>query len=130
MHTPSSSGFKVVEKHTPRWFRKEIMRSTKHQFRASDDDICDIAEILNKPDSTLHDAMPFAFITTIRNQDLFAKVAHPPKGVDAAVSVKDYEVKDIMLGRPTRDTARQMITMGVKEILKHMEHDEIEIQTL
>ena len=33
-----------------------------------------------------------------------------------------------MLGKPTRDTARQMITMGVKEVLKHMEQDEIEIQ--
>jgi hypothetical protein len=59
------------------------MRSAKHQFHASEDDICDIAEILNKPDSPLHDATPFAFVTTIWNQDFFAQMAHPPKGTDA-----------------------------------------------
>ena len=83
------------------------MRSAKHQFHASKEDICDIAEILNKLDSPLHDAIPFAFITTTQNQDLFAQVAHPPEGIDAeVVSLEDYEVKDIMLGRPTWDTTR------------------------
>ena len=125
-HTSSSSRAKVVEKHIPRWFWKEIMRSAKHQFHASEDDICDIVEILNKNESPLHDAIPFAFITTIWNQDLFAQVAHPPEGTDVeAISLEDYEVKDIMLGRPTWDTAQQMMTMGVKEVLKHMELDEI-----
>ena len=93
--------------------------------------MCDITEILNTPNSLLHDATPFAFITTIRNHDLFTQVAHPLEGVDAdAVSLEDYEVKDIMLGRPTRDTARQMMTMGVKEVLKHMEQDDFEIRPL
>ena len=82
------------------------MRSAKHQFHASEDDICDIPEILNKPNFPLHDATPFTFVTTICNQDLFAQVAHPPKGADAeAISLEDYEVKDIMFGRLTWDTA-------------------------
>ena len=60
--------------------------------------VIDIVEILNKLDCPLHDATPFAFITTIRNQDLFAQVAHPPKGTNAdTISPEDYEVKDIML---------------------------------
>ena len=131
MHASPSLGVKVTEKCTPRWFQKEIMRSAKHQFYASEDDMCDIAEILNKPDSPLHDATPFAFITTIRNQDLFAQVAHPPESANAdAISLKDYKLKDIMLGRPTRDTTQQMMSMGIKEVLKHMEQDEIEIQML
>ena len=62
--------------------------------------MCDIAEILNRPDSPLHDATPFAFITTIQNQDLFAQVAHPPEGTNSdVVSLEDYEVKDIMIGK-------------------------------
>ena len=61
---------------------------------------------MNKPDSPLHDAMPFAFITTIQNQDFFAQVAHPPEVIDIdVVSLEDYEAKNIMLGRPTRDIA-------------------------
>ena len=104
------------------------MRSAKNQFHALEDDICDIAKILNKPESPLHDAMSFTFVTTIRNQELFAQVARPPEGTDAKfVSLEDYEVKDIVLGKPTWDTTRQMITMGVKDVLKHMEWDEIEI---
>ena len=78
------------------------MRSAKHQFCASEDDICDITKILNKPESLLCDAMSFSFVTTIWNQDLFAQVALPPEGTDAeGISLEDYEMKDVMLGRPT-----------------------------
>ena len=35
MHAPPSSEAKVIEKCTPRYFWKEIMRSAKHQFHAS-----------------------------------------------------------------------------------------------
>ena len=81
------------------------MRSVKNQFHALEDDMCDIVEIFNKPDSPLHDAIPFAFVTTIQNQDLFAQVAHPLEGVDVElVSLEDYEIKDSMLGKPTQDT--------------------------
>ena len=106
------------------------MRSAKHQFHASEDDICDIAQILNKPESPLHDETPFTFVTTIWNHDLFVQVDHPFEGIDAiSISLEDYEVKDVMLGKPTWDSTRQMMTMGVKEVLKHMEQDEIKIQT-
>ena len=71
-HAPSSSRARSTKKHIPRWFQKEIMRSAKPQFHASEDDICDIIKILNKPESPLHDATPFTFVTTIWNQDLFA----------------------------------------------------------
>ena len=82
------------------------MRSANPQFCTSKDDICDIAEILNKLESPLHDATLFVFATTIQNQDLFAQVALPPKGTDAeVVSLEDYEVKDVMLGKPTWDSA-------------------------
>ena len=78
------------------------MRSSKPQFYASEDDICDIVEILNKPESPLHDAMPFTFVTTIWNQDLFAQVALPLEGTYVeGLSLEDYELKDVMLGRPT-----------------------------
>ena len=53
----------------------------------------------------MRDATSFAFVTTIWNQDLFAQVALPPEGTDVeAVSLEDYEVKDVMLGRPTQDS--------------------------
>ena len=77
-HTPSSSRAKVMEKHILRWFQKEVMRSSKPPFQASEDHICDIIEILNKPESPLHEATPFALVTIIRNQDLFTQVALPP----------------------------------------------------
>ena len=104
------------------------MRSAKPYFHALEDDICDIIEILNKLESPLHEATPFAFVTTIRNQDLFAQVALPLEGIHTkSVNLEDYEVKDVMLERPTWDSTRQIMTMGVKEVLKNMEQDEIEL---
>ena len=64
-HTPSSSRAKSTKKKISRWILKEIMRSTKPQFRVSEDDICDIAEILKKPESPSHEVVPLAFVTTI-----------------------------------------------------------------
>lgn len=43
---------------------------------------------------------------------------------------KDYELKNVMLGKPTWDASRLMVTMGIKEIMKNMGEDEMEIQTL
>lgn len=55
-------------------------------------------------------------------------MALPPEGSDAeGLSLEDYELKDVMLGRPTQDSAQQMMTMGVKEVLKYMEQEESEI---
>ncbi len=58
------------------------MRSTKPKFYVLEEDICDIAKILNKPNSLAHEAMPLAFITNTRNQELFTQVPLPPKGID------------------------------------------------
>ena len=56
------------------------------------------------------------------------QVAHPLEGTYVeAVSLEDYEVKDIMLEKPTWDSTWQMMTMGVKEVLKHMEQDETKL---
>ena len=104
------------------------MRSTKPQFCASKDDICDIAEVLNKLESPSHQPTSLAFVISIQSQDLFAQVALPLEGRDVeGLSVEDYELKDVMLGRPTQDSTQKMMTMGVKEVLKHMEQDEIKL---
>ena len=82
------------------------MRSTKPQFHALEDDICDIAEFLNKIESPSHEVVPLAFVTIIRNHNLFSQVALLPKQIDAeGLSLEDYELKDIMLGRHTPNSA-------------------------
>ena len=104
-HTPSSSRAKSMEKHILSWIQKEIMRMKKPQFHASEDDICDIVEILNKLESPSHEEAPLEFFTTIWNQELFAQVALPPKGIDVeVVNLEDYEVKFVILGKLTRDS--------------------------
>ena len=45
-------------------------------------------------------------------------MALPLEGIDVErISLEDYEMKDVMLGRPIRDTTQKMMTMGVKEVL-------------
>ena len=72
-----------------------------------------------------------AFVNSTRNQDFFAQVAIPPENVDTeGLGAQDYQVKEVVLGRPTRDTTKLMVTMGIKEVLKKMEQDEEELCTL
>ena len=67
---------------------------------------CDIAKIFNKPKSPSCEVAPLVFFTSTWNQELFAQVALPPEGIDAkGLSLEYYELKDVMLGRPTEDLA-------------------------
>ena len=92
----------------------------------------EIAEILNTPESPAHEAIPLVFITGTRNSpELVAHLVVPPGDTDVeSLGPKDYQVKNVILGRPTRDASRLMVTMGVKELMKNMGEDEMEIQAL
>ena len=49
----------------------------------------------------------------------------PPANIDAkGLDAQDYQIKEVMLGRPTLDTTRLMVTMGIKEVFRNMEHEE------
>ena len=62
---------------------------------------------------------------------MFAQVAIPPKDTNVEnLGLQDYELKEVMFGRPTQDIAQLMMTMGIKEVIKNMEQDEAKLQTL
>lgn len=65
--TPLSSLRRPPAKHTLRWLQKEVMRSVRPRFRASEEYIYEIAEILNTPESPAREAIPLAFIIGTRN---------------------------------------------------------------
>ena len=130
-HAPLSLRARSLAEHVPRWIQKIIMRSTKPQFCASEEDICDIVEILNKPESPSCKATPLVFVTTTQNQELFAQVVVPPKDIDVErLGPQDNELNEVMLGRPTQDSIGLIMTIGVKQVLKNMEQDEAKLQTL
>ena len=58
-------------------------------------------------------------------------MAIPPNNVDTeSLSAQDYQVKEVILGRPTWDTTRIMVTMEIKEFFRNMEQEEEELCTL
>ncbi len=61
-HTPSSlRGMPSIEC-IPNLLRKEMMRSMKPQFHADEEDIIELAEVLNKLESPSQEARPLEFI--------------------------------------------------------------------
>ncbi len=40
------------------------------------------------------------------------------------LSPKDYQIREVLLGRPTVDTTKVLITMGIKEVFRHMDERE------
>lgn len=66
-HTPSSSRGRSSTKRVPRWLRKEIMRNIKPQFCAHEEDLIELAEVLNKPESQTHEVRPLAFVNNTRD---------------------------------------------------------------
>lgn len=50
--------------------------------------------------------------------------------IQKALMYKITRSKRVLLGRPTLDIARRMVTMGINEVFRDMEQKEIELRTL
>ena len=114
-HNPSSSRGGPLVKWVPRWLRKEMMRNKNPQFNADEEDMIELAKVLRKLESPLEEARALAFINSTQDQDLFSQVDIPPLDVDVeSLGPQDYQIRKVMLGKPTLDIARLMVIMGNK----------------
>ena len=77
-HTPSSSRGRPSVQRVSRWLRKEIMRNRKAQFDVDEEDIIELAEVLNKLESPSQEAREFPFINSSQDQYFFSQVDIPP----------------------------------------------------
>lgn len=82
----------------------------------------ELFEVLKKPGSPSKDVRALAFINNYQNQDLFAQVVVPPLDTEVEdLTPHDYQIREVMLGKPTLDTTKLMVTMGMKEVFKSLE---------
>ena len=59
-----------------------MMRNRKPQFHVDEEDMMELAEVLNKHESPSKEARVLAFINSSQNQDLFAQVSISPLDED------------------------------------------------
>ena len=72
--------------------------------------------------SHLRDARKLAFIMKNQDQDLLAHITiPPPHAYTEELTPKDYQIREIVFGRPTVDTKKVMITTSMKEVFRHVE---------
>lgn len=66
-----------------------------------------------------------------KDQDLIAHIAIPPphRDIQTAQPV-DFQIREVILGKPTRHTAKAMTTLGLKHIFSQLDEGEEEIQFL
>lgn len=124
--TPSSSKGKSMMEHTLRWLRKEVMiRNKRQKYSTEEEGMRELIEALKKLESPAKDEWTLAFVMSDQNQDLFSHVAIPPLHVDIEdLTPKDYQIREVVPGKSTVDTAILMVTMGIKEVFRHLEQDE------
>lgn len=88
----------------------------------------ELIKVVKRPEPPKSDARTLAFIMNNKDQDLLAHIfIHFPHSDTKQLTLKYYQIKEVMLGRPKVDTAKVMITIGMKEVSKHMDKDELEI---
>ncbi len=64
------------------------------------------------------DAWTLAFIMKNQDQDFLAHIVIPPPHANIKqLNPKDYQIKEVMLGKSMVDTTKVMITMAMKEVL-------------
>lgn len=87
---------------------------------------------MNTPEYQEHEAIPLEFVIGTQNSlECFAQVVVPHGDTDVeSLGPKDYELNFFFLGKSTWDASRLMVTVGIKEIMKNMGEDEMEIQEL
>ena len=90
-----------------------------------------MAKVLNKPESPSQEVRALAFINSTLEQYFLTQVAIPPSDADTqSLGPQDYQIREVMLGKATLDTAKLMVTMGIKEVFKSMEHEGVKFRTL
>ena len=66
-----------------------------------------------------------------QDQDFLAHISIPPPHVDIEdLTPKDYQIREVLLGKPMVDTTKVLITMGIKEAFRHMDEDESKLVML
>ena len=66
-----------------------------------------------------------------KEQDLVAHIAIPPPHGDVStVQASNFEMQEVILGKPTKDTAKAMTSLGLKHIFRQLDEGEEEIQFL
>lgn len=129
--TPSSSKRKSLLEHIPRWLRKEVIRNKKKQFNIEEEDIMELITVLRRPESPPKDARTLSFIMSDQSQDLFSHVAIPPLHSNIEeLDPWDYQIREVMLGKPTLVTAKLMVTIAIKEVFKSLEQEGEKLITL
>lgn len=91
----------------------------------------ELIEVLRKPKSPPKDAWALAWIMSDQEKDLFSHVAIPPSQSNIEeLTPQDYQIKEVMLGKPTLDTTKLIVTIGMKEVFRSLEQDGAELITL
>lgn len=71
------------------------------------------------------DATTLSFIMKNQDKNLLANIVIPPPHAETKeLTPKDYQMKEIILGNPTKETMKVLVTIGLKEVFKHMDQDE------
>ena len=82
-------------------------------------------EVLRSPQPIQGDPKQMTFIM---NNDLIAHIVIPPPLIDIEdISPKDYQMKEVVLGKATKDTPKLLTTTGFKEVFQHLDHDKVDI---
>ena len=94
----------------------------------NEEGIKEFIKAIKRLDPPKGDVRKISFIMKNQDYDLLAHISIPPPYADTEeLTPKDYQIKDVMLGRPTVDTTKVMITIGMKEVFRHMDQDELEL---
>lgn len=82
----------------------------------------ELIEVMRKLESPPKDAWALAFIMSDQGQDLFAYMAIPPPWSNIEeLNPQDYQIKEVILGKPTLEIVKLMFTTRMKELFRSLE---------
>lgn len=85
----------------------------------------ELVKVIKKLEPPMGDVRTLAFVMKNQDQDFLAHISIPPPHVDTEdLTPKDYEIKEVLLGRPMVDKTKVLVAMGINEVFKHMDEDE------
>ena len=91
----------------------------------------ELIEVLRNLESPPKYAWAVAFIMSDHIQDLFSYVdIHPLHSNVEALTPREYQIREVMIEKPTLDTTQPMVTIAIKEVFKTLEWDGVELITL
>ena len=102
---------------TPRWLIRALKARKTRTVQSVHEEMAVLIEAATATPTSMEIPSKMAYLEIDKQDDLISQIAIPPLNSEIdAMAIADFKIEQITLGKPTKDIAEALATLGIKKI--------------